>query len=78
MPGRVSSPSARTHHEEKFTVYVTNEELLDLEAARLSLRRDHGIAVDRGRIVRAAVAVALEEFDKGAANSELVRRLRGA
>jgi hypothetical protein len=78
MPGRVSSPSPRTHHAEKFTVYVTNDELLDLEAARLSLRRDYGIAVDRGRIVRAAVAVALEEFEKAAADSELVRRLRGA
>ena len=35
----------------KMTVYVTADELLDLEHARLSLRRDTGLAVDRGRIV---------------------------
>ena len=30
-------------------VYVTADELLDLEHARLALRRHHGLAVDRGR-----------------------------
>ena len=38
------------------TVYVSADELLDLEHARLSLRRDHGVAVDRGRMVREAIA----------------------
>ena len=33
-------------HDEKMTVYVTAEELLDLEHARLLLRRDHDLAVD--------------------------------
>jgi hypothetical protein len=78
VPGRVSEPSRRIRHEEKFTVYVTPDELIDLESARLSLRREHGIAVDRGRVVRAAIAVALEEFESGADDSALVRRLRGA
>ena len=45
------------------TVYVTADELLDLEHARLTLRRDHGLAVDRGRLVREAVALVLADLD---------------
>ena len=67
--------SGRVRHEEKMTVYVTSEELLDLEDARLSLRRTHRIAVDRGRLVRAAVALALADLDAHGADSALVRRL---
>ena len=36
--GRPSRPSGRVRHDEKMTVYVTSDELLDLEHARLSLR----------------------------------------
>ncbi|QCW77157.1 hypothetical protein EQG64_05560 [Streptomyces sp. S6] len=50
-------PSGRERHDEKITVYVSAEELMDLEHARLVLRGEHGLAVDRGRIVREAVAV---------------------
>ena len=46
------------------TVYVTADELLDLEHARLALRRDHGLAVDRGRLVREAVALVLADLDE--------------
>ena len=67
--------SGRVRHEEKMTVYVTSEELLDLEDARLALRRTHRIAVDRGRLVRAAVALALADLDANGADSALVRRL---
>ena len=67
--------SGRVRHEEKMTVYVTSEELLDLEDARLSLRRTHRIVVDRGRLVRAAVALALADLDAHGADSALVRRL---
>ena len=67
--------SGRVRHEEKMTVYVTSEELLDLEDARLALRRTHRIAVDRGRLVRAAVALALADLDLHGADSALVRRL---
>jgi hypothetical protein len=67
--------SGRVKHEEKMTVYVTSEELLDLEDARLALRRTHRIAVDRGRLVRAAVALALADLDAHGADSALVRRL---
>ncbi len=68
-------PSGRVRHDEKMTVYVTSEELLDLEHARLTLRRDHGMAVDRGRLVREAVAMVLADFDRNGADSALVRRL---
>ena len=70
---RRSSP--RQRHDTKITVYLSAAELLDLEQARLTLRRAHGIAVDRGRIVREAVAAALEELDAAGPQSALVRRL---
>ena len=57
------------------TVYVTSDELLDLEHARLELRRHHGLGVDRGRIVRAAIAMALADLDQNGADSALVARL---
>jgi hypothetical protein len=47
-----------------------------LEAARLTLRGTHGLAVDRGRIVREAVAVVLADLDAKGEDSILVRRLR--
>ena len=72
-PARAAS--GRVRHEEKMTLYVTSEELLDLEDARLALRRTHEIAVDRGRLVRAAVALALADLDANGADSALVRRL---
>jgi hypothetical protein len=70
-------PTGRERHEEKITVYVSHEELLDLEQARLDLRAHHGLAVDRGRVVREALAVLLADFDAQGETSILVRRLRG-
>ena len=67
--------SGRVRHDEKITVYVSADELLALEQARLTLRARHGTAVDRGRIVREAIAAALADFDARADGSELVRRL---
>ncbi len=67
--------SGRVRHDEKMTVYVTSEELLEIEHARLELRRLHGVAVDRGRLVRAAVAMSLADLDAHGADSGLVRRL---
>ena len=68
--------SGRQRHEEKITVYCSAEELLDLEGARLALRADHGLVVDRGRMVREAVAVVLADLEARGEESELVRRLR--
>jgi hypothetical protein len=70
-------PSGRERHDEKITVYVSAEELMDLERARLTLRGDHGMAVDRGRIVREALAVVLADLEAKGEAAILVRRLRG-
>ncbi|NYD41986.1 hypothetical protein BJZ21_002069 [Nocardioides panaciterrulae] len=73
--GSERKPSGRVRHDEKMTVYVTSDELLDLEHARLSLRRTHGLAVDRGRLVREAVAMVLADYEAHGEDSALVRRL---
>jgi hypothetical protein len=70
-------PSGRERHDEKITVYVSAEELMDLEHARLVLRGEHGLAVDRGRVVREAIAVVLADLEQRGEASILVRRLRG-
>jgi hypothetical protein len=56
---------------------VTADELVDIEHARLMLRRDHGLAVDRGRLVREALAIVLADLEQHGDDSELVRRLIG-
>ena len=68
-------PSGRQRHDEKVTFYCTADELMDLENARLLLRREHGIAVDRGRIVREALALVLSELERDGGDAPLVRRL---
>jgi len=68
-------PSGREKHDEKITVYCSAEELFELERARLALRGDHGLVVDRGRIVREAVAVVLADLEAKGESSILVRRL---
>jgi hypothetical protein len=67
--------SGRVRHDEKITVYVSAEELLALEQARLNLRARHSMAVDRGRIVREAIAAMLADLEERGEDSELVRRL---
>lgn len=74
VPDRRGTP--RQKHTSKITVYVSDEELLALEHARLSLRGKHGLAVDRGRVVREAIAVVLADLDEHGEESVLVRRLR--
>jgi hypothetical protein len=76
--GREASrrPSGRQRHDEKITVYVSPDELVELERARLTLRAEHALAVDRGRIVREALAVVLADLEAKGADSILVRRLR--
>jgi hypothetical protein len=70
------APSGRERHDEKITVYCSPDELLDLESARLRLRAEHGVAIDRGRIVREALAVVLADLEAKGDASILVRRLR--
>jgi len=69
--------SGRERHDEKITVYVSPEELLALEQARIMLRAQHGLAVDRGRIVREAIDLVLADFDQDGESSLLVESLRG-
>ncbi len=71
-PGR--SASGREAHPQKITVYLAAEEYLDLERARLALRA-RGISVDRGRLVREAIAVLLADLAAGADGGLLTRRL---
>jgi hypothetical protein len=68
--------SGRTKHDAKITVYVSGDELLAMEQARLNLRAKHGLVLDRGRLVREAVAVLLADFDQHGEESVLVQRLR--
>ena len=67
--------TGRERHEEKITVYVSAQELLEVESARLRLRADHGLGVDRGRIVREALAIVLADLADSGTESALVRRL---
>lgn len=74
-PTQPLGPTGRIKHEEKITVYVSSEELVALEQLRLDLRARHGVGVDRGRIVRAAIADALDDLAKNGAESRLIQRL---
>jgi hypothetical protein len=74
-PDARRKPSGRIKHDEKMTVYVTAEELLELEHARLTLRAEHGLVVDRGRLVREALHLVLADLEQNGEASALVRRL---
>ena len=74
--GQAAGPgSGRVRHEEKITVYVSSDELLALEQARLTLRAQHGVAVDRGRFVRTAIGLAMADLAARGGDSDLVRGL---
>ena len=75
--GRPARRPDRAKHDEKITVYISADELLALESARLTLRGQHGLAADRGRIVREAISVLLADLGQHGDDSVLVRRLRG-
>jgi hypothetical protein len=75
-PDDARTGSGRHKHEAKITVYVSDDELVELEHARLKVRAEHGIAVDRGRIVREAIAVLLADLSAHGEDSLLVKRLR--
>lgn len=68
-------PTGRERHDEKITVYVSNDELIDLEHARLTLKR-LGVKADRGRIVREALAELIGDLERHGEQAVLVRRLR--
>ena len=67
--------TGRERHDQKITVYLSATELLDLEHARLKLRR-FGFVVDRGRLVREAIAILLADLDARGKDSLVARRIR--
>ena len=69
--------SGREAHPQKITVYLSSDEFLDLERARLALRA-HGIGADRGRLVREALALLMTDLEAGIDASVIARRLREA
>ena len=69
------APSKAPKHDEKVTFYCTREDLMSLEKTRLSLRSDHGVGADRGKIVRAALSYVLEDFEARGEDSILLRQL---
>jgi hypothetical protein len=71
------SRADRSKHDEKITVYISADELVALESARLVLRAQHGVAADRGRIVREAISVLLADLTERGEDAVLVQRLRG-
>jgi hypothetical protein len=75
--GDLRLASGREKHSQKITVYLSAEELLDLERARLALLR-YGAAADRGRIVREAIAVLLADLDARGKDSLLALRIARA
>jgi hypothetical protein len=66
--------SGREKHDQKITVYLSAQELLELEHARLALLR-FGVTADRGRIVREAIAVLLADLDAQGKECLLARRI---
>jgi len=75
-PPAESDGGRRPRHDEKVTFYCTASDLTRIERARLALRAEHKLASDRGRIVRAALAEILDDFEVNGSSSALVRRLR--
>jgi hypothetical protein len=67
--------SGREQHTHKITVYLSADELFELEHARLALRR-YGITADRGRMVREAIAVVLADLDARGETSVLAQRIQ--
>ena len=67
--------TGRERHDQKITVYLSAAELIDLEHARLTLRR-FGFVLDRGRLVREAIAILLADLDARGKDSLIARRIR--
>ena len=80
-PGPVASDerqaTGREKHDQKITVYLSAAELLDVEHARLALRR-YGFVIDRGRLVREAIAILLADLDARGKDSLVARRVRAS
>ena len=76
-PAKLQGDARSPKHDEKITFYCTGGDLLRLEQVRLTLRAEHGISADRGRIVRAALDYVLDDFSARGEGSILHRQLGG-
>ena len=74
-PAQETTPKKAPRHDEKITFYCTGDDLMAIESTRLTLRSKHGVSADRGKIVRAALAYVLEDFDARGEDSILLHRL---
>lgn len=74
-PSKQPATKKVPRHEEKVTIYCTKEDLMGLETVRLKLRGEHGIAADRGKIVRAALGYVLDDFEARGQDSILLHCL---
>ncbi len=72
---QVAGPTGRVRHDEKITVYVSTDELISLEQARLRLRAELGVNVDRGRLVREAIDMLVDDLSANGEQSLVVQRL---
>lgn len=74
-----TTASGRIKHAEKITVYLTTDELARIEQTLLAVRHRHGIKVDRGRLIREAVGLVLDDYVNTGRSRvpRLVERLRG-
>ncbi len=76
QPKAAAEPSGRVRHDEKITVYFSTAELVALEQARLTIRAEYGVNVDRGRLVREAVAMLVADLAAQQDSSAIVQRLQ--
>jgi hypothetical protein len=65
---------ASSKRDEKFTVYCSNDEAIEIDQALLELRK-HGIKTDRGALVREALSLAVPELLSDGSGSRLYRSL---
>lgn len=70
--------SPRSRHTEKITIYLTADELARLDRLVCQVKHDMGIRVDRGRIVREAIAMTGDDVRSRGGKSAVIQRLRAA
>ena len=75
-PAAAGAPPAASGTTRRSPSTSPPDELVDLEQARLVLRAEHGLAVDRGRLVREAVAEMLVDLEAHGEDSVVVPAAR--
>src|SRR5699024_1903720 len=77
LSAQSSAPaSARARHNATTTVHLTSAQLLAVAQTGSRLRGEQGRSIDRGRLVRAALAVALDDWNTNGLDSQVGQLLR--